>query len=300
MPELPEVTTTVLGLKNILPGLSIKNVWTDYYIGTKHKQKDTLKNKNYFEKFKKEIIGLKFRDAERKGKYILMHLNKNKTILVHMKMTGHFLYGKYVFKNNKWQSDEKNLKDPFNGHLRFVISLSNDKNLAFSDMRKFGTIRLFETDLVNKSIHIRELGPDPLNNLSFKELKSQLLKKPTLKIKTALMDQSLIAGVGNIYSDEILWESSIHPEKKVSSISDSQYKKILTSMIKILKKSISMGGDSMSDYRNIKGEKGGFQNSHKVYRKTKEICSKKDCGGIIQRIVVGGRSTHFCDKHQKM
>ncbi|MFA7216555.1 MAG: DNA-formamidopyrimidine glycosylase [Candidatus Paceibacterota bacterium] len=300
MPELPEVTTTVKGLRKVLPNLSIKDVWTDYYIGTKYKQKDTLKNKKYFKKFKKEIIGSKFKDVERRGKYILVHLNKNKTILVHMKMTGHFLYGKYIFKNKKWQSDEKNLKDPFNGHLRFVISLSNGKNLAFSDMRKFGTVRLFETDFVYKSIHLKELGVDPLNNLSFKKLKSQLLKKPTLKIKTALMDQSLIAGIGNIYSDEILWESCIHPEKKVLSISDNQYKRILNSMIKILKKSISMGGDSMSDYRNINGEKGGFQNSHKVYRKTKEICSKRGCGGIIKRIVIGGRSTHFCDKHQKM
>lgn len=300
MPELPEVTTTVTGLKKVLPNLSIKDVWTDYYVGTKHKQKDTLKNKNYFEKFRNQIIGLKFIDAERRGKYILIHLNKNKTILVHMKMTGHFLYGRYNFKNGKWYSDEKNLKDPFNGHIRLVINLSNGKSLVFSDMRKFGTVRLFETDLVHKSIHLNEIGLEPLEKISFKELKSQLLKKPNLKIKTALMDQALIAGIGNIYSDEILWDVDIHPEKKVSSISDSEYKKILASMIKILKKSISMGGDSMSDYRNISGEKGGFQNSHKVYRKTKEVCFKKGCGGIIQRIVVGGRSTHFCDKHQKM
>lgn len=300
MPELPEVTTTVKGLNEVLPNLSIKDVWTDYFIGTTSKQKESLKNKKYFEIFKKEVIGKKFKNIERKGKYILIHLSQNKTILVHMKMTGHFLYGKYFFENNQWKSNDKYLNDPFNGFVRFLFKLSNGKSLAFSDMRKFATIRLFETDSVHQSIHLKNIGPDPLKDIDLKILKNQLFKKPKLKIKTALMDQSLLAGIGNIYSDEVLWQSGIHPEKKVTDLNNRDLKNILSSMIKILNKSISMGGDSMSDYRNIYGQKGGFQDAHKVYRKTKTICSKKDCGGTIKRIIVGGRSTHFCDKHQKM
>lgn len=300
MPELPEVTTTVKGLNEVLPNLTIKDVWTDYFVGTTSKQKESLKNKKYFEVFKKEIVGQKFKNIERKGKYILIHLSQNKTMLVHMKMTGHFLYGKYFFENNKWKSDDKYLNDPFNGFIRFLLQLSNGKSLAFSDMRKFATVRLFETDKVHRSIHLENIGPDPLKDINLKILKNQLFKKPKLKIKTALMDQSILAGIGNIYSDEILWQSDIHPEKKVIDLNNKDLKNILSSMIKILNKSISMGGDSMSDYRNIYGQKGGFQEAHKVYRKTKTICSKKGCGGIIKRIIVGGRSTHFCDKHQKM
>jgi len=300
MPELPEVTTTVKGLNEVLPNLTIKDVWTDYFVGTTSKQNESLKNEKYFEIFKKEVVGHKFKNVDRKGKYILIHLSKNKTILVHMKMTGHFLYGKYFFENNKWKSNDKYLNDPFNGFVRFLLKLSNGKSLAFSDMRKFATVRLFETDKINQSVHLKDIGPEPLENLDLNTLKKQLLKKPGLKIKTALMDQKILAGIGNIYSDEILWQSNIHPEKKVFDLDNKDFKNILSSMVKILNKSISMGGDSMSDYRNIYGQKGGFQEAHKVYRKTKTICSKKGCRGTIKRIIVGGRSTHFCDKHQKM
>ena len=112
------------------------------------------------------------------------------------------------------------------------------------------------------------------------------------------MNQELIAGIGNIYSDEILWETGVHPLEKVRTISDTKMEAMLKSMKKILKKSIKLGGDSMSDYRNIHGERGGFQKIHNVYRKTGEPCLKKD-GGTIRRIKVAGRSSHFCDKHQR-
>ena len=114
MPELPEVTTTVNGLNKVLKNLTIKDVWSDYFLRTKNKRKDTIKNKKYFEKFRKEISGEKFKNAERRGKNILIHLTDGKTILVHMKMTGHLLYGKYSWNGKKWQSYEPLLKDSFN------------------------------------------------------------------------------------------------------------------------------------------------------------------------------------------
>ena len=113
------------------------------------------------------------------------------------------------------------------------------------------------------------------------------------------MDQSVVAGIGNIYSDEILWQAGVHPERAVKKISQTEMKKIWQAMKNILHKSISLGGDSMSDYRNIFGERGSFQKVHNVYRKTGEKCRKKGCGGIIMRKVVGGRSAHFCSVHQK-
>jgi formamidopyrimidine-DNA glycosylase len=299
MPELPEVTTTVNGLNEVLPRLTIKDVWTDYFLKTKNKRTDTIKNKTFFEKFKKEIIDEKVITSERRGKNILIHLTHNKTILIHMKMTGHLLYGKYVWRDDKWQSSEKLLSDPFNQFVHLLFSLSNGKHLAFSDMRKFAKVTLFETHEKSDHVDLVNLGPEPLDKLSFEIFKKQLLSRPAGKIKTILMDQEVLAGIGNIYSDEILWEASVHPERLPGSLTGSELKKMFTATTTILKKSITLGGDSMSDYRNIYGERGGFQNTHKVYRRTKEKCLRKGCKGIILRKVIGGRSAHFCSVHQK-
>lgn len=299
MPELPEVTTTVNGLNKVLPRLTIKDVWSDYFLRTKNKRRDTIKNKKYFEHFKKEIVGQKVINAERRGKNVLIHLSHNKTILIHMKMTGHFLYGKYVWKNEVWKSKEKFLSDSFNSFIHLIFTLSNGRHLAFSDMRKFAKVFLFETDNRNNIIDLTQLGPEPIPNLSLKVFKKQLSEKPNGKIKTVLMDQTVIAGIGNIYSDEILWEVGVHPERKITSLKDKEIKNMWKATKKILVSSIKIGGDSMSDYRNIHGQKGSFQNKHNVYRKTKEKCLKKNCTGVITKKIIGGRSSHFCNIHQK-
>ena len=298
MPELPEVTTTVAGLNKVLAKLSIRDVWTDYHVKTSNKSKDTIKNKKYFENFKREITGEKFISAERRGKNVLIHLSGGKTILIHMKMTGHLLYGKYAWKNKKWKSEEKLLSDSFNQFIHLIFTLSNGKHLAFSDMRKFAKVILFETGERDSVTDLSLLGPEPLDNLSLQTFKKQLFKKPSGKIKTVLMDQSVIAGIGNIYSDEMLWQAGVHPERKVASLKDGEIKRMWKAVDTILNSSIKMGGDSMSDYRNIYGQKGNFQNAHKVYRRTKEKCSRPGCGGTITRKVIGGRSSHFCNVHQ--
>lgn len=147
--------------------------------------------------------------------------------------------------------------------------------------------------------HLQNLGPEPLDqNFNIKLLKERLTKKPSGKIKTVLMDQSILVGVGNIYSDEILWASGIHPERKIQNIADKEFKKIFKSMQELLNKGIDFGGDSMSDYRNIYGVRGEFQMHHRAYRRTGEKCMKKNCEGAIIRKVVGGRSGHFCPTHQ--
>ncbi len=298
MPELPEVTTTVNGLNKVLPSLRITDVWSDYYLKTTNKRIDTIKNKKYFDKFKKEVSGEKFKSAERRGKNILIHLSGGKTILIHMKMTGHLLYGKYSYDGKGWKSLEKFLADPFNQFIHLIFFLSNGKHLAFSDMRKFAKVQLFETEKRDNHIDLVNLGPEPLLNLSKETLKKQLLKKPEWKIKTTLMDQTILAGIGNIYSDEILWQCGIHPERTPKSLNDKDISNIWKATKEILERSIKMGGDSMSDYRNIYGERGQFQNAHKVYRRTKQKCLKRGCRGIIQRKIIGGRSAHFCPVHQ--
>jgi formamidopyrimidine-DNA glycosylase len=227
--------------------------------------------------------------------------------LIHMKMTGHLLYGKFRFEKtqNKWlpSGETGPLHDPYNKYLHVVFALSNNNSLAFSDARKFGKIVWLDTETTHETKHLSHLGPEPLDK-SFtidvlKVLKERLKKKPRGKVKTVLMDQSIISGVGNIYSDEILWHSSVHPERLASSITPIEMKKIYKSMRELLTKGIDFGGDSMSDYRNIEGLPGKFQLHHEAYRRAKEKCRKRDCSGKIERKVINGRSAHFCNIHQK-
>jgi len=305
MPELPEVETTTKGLRKTILSLTIKDVWTD--LSTKDKrQKESVANPRFFTIFKKEILNKKVLSVERRAKNILINISGGKTILVHLKMTGHLLYGKYEFKKDnkqsKWIPAENGpLNDPYNRFVHVVFTFSNGKNLAFSDARKFGKITLLNTAVAHDTKHLNNIGPEPLDkNFTLEKLKERLDKKPNGKIKTVLIDQSVIAGIGNIYSDEILWRAGIHPERKVSKIKEEELKKIFKAIKETLAKGIDFGGDSMSDYRNIYGLPGKFQLHHEAYRRTGKKCRKKGCTGIIKRKKINGRSAHFCPVHQKL
>jgi len=309
MPELPEVQTTVTGLNETVRGLKIVDAWSDLPKKS-HQKKDEVKNLTFWNKFKKAVIGKKILRAERVGKNILIHLESSKTMLVHMKMTGHLMYGKYRPGKKTdgedshdwpWWSEEKALQDPYNRFIRVLFKLNNGYSLAFCDSRKFGKVTLFETLESKNTKHLKGVGIDTLDKkLTYKIFKETILKKPTGRIKNVLMDQSLIAGIGNIYSDEMLFESGIHPEEKPVNIPETKFKKMFSVMKPLLNKGIKFGGDSTSDYRNIYGLPGAFQGKHKVYRKKGESCARKNCSGVIIRKVVGGRSAHFCPTHQKL
>ncbi|MEK7572705.1 MAG: bifunctional DNA-formamidopyrimidine glycosylase/DNA-(apurinic or apyrimidinic site) lyase [Patescibacteria group bacterium] len=316
MPELPEVETTVRGLRKTILGMIIKDVWTD--LKTKDKrQNGAIANTEYFKIFEKGILNKKVLSVERRAKNILINISAGKTILIHLKMTGHLLYGKYKFipsprpdlKNSKrsglllgsWVPSENGpLNDPYNRFIHVVFTFSNGKNIAFSDARKFGKITLLDTKTAHDTKHLNNIGPEPLDkSFNLERLKERLNKKPNGKIKTVLIDQSIIAGIGNIYSDEILWCAGIHPERKVSKLKESEIKLIYKAIKETLAKGIDFGGDSMSDYRNIYGLPGKFQIHHEAYRRTGEKCRKKGCKGIIKRKMINGRSAHFCSKHQR-
>lgn len=310
MPELPEVQTTVDGLQKTVVGFSITNVWTDLAIKDQRipHYKNTLKDLNFFNYFKKETIGRKIKKAERRAKNILIHLENKQTILVHMKMTGHMMFGLYEYnkKTNSWSVNpkEKNaaLRDPYNRFVHVVWTLtkgSTTKHLVLCDSRKFAKVILLET-LSLHSKHFKDTGPEPLDKkFSVKDFKQRLLLKPNGKVKQVLLEQSIVAGIGNIYSDEMLWLAGIHPERKIKDIQEKKFASLYKAMIYVLKKGIDFGGDSTSDYRNIDGQKGRFHAIHNVYREKNKPCKKKNCTGIIQRKIVGGRSAHFCPVHQK-
>jgi formamidopyrimidine-DNA glycosylase len=282
MPELPEVETTVRGLRKEVLSLRILDVWTD--LNTRdRRQADTIANPKYFRTFKKEVLGKKIISAERRAKNILINLSGGKTILVHLKMTGYLFVG-------------KNPKIKF---AHAIFTLSGKKFLVLSDMRKFGKITLLDTKIAHNSKHLKDLGLEPLNKkFTITNFKLRINKKPNGKIKTVLMDQTLVVGIGNIYSDEILWRSGIHPKRAVKSLKEKELKLIFKATKELLKKGIAFGGDSMSDYLNIYGLPGKFQLAHQAYGRTGEKCRKKGCQGVIMREIINSRSAHFCSKHQ--
>ena len=311
MPELPEVQTTVSGLDSHIRGLTLCDVWTSYNSAF-HTGKDSIKDPKYFVGFKKALTGSTITKVTRRAKNVLIHIKKDQTesvILVHMKMTGHIMYGDY------------DRADPFNRFIRFIITFTNGKTLELSDMRKFAKVTLINEVEAMKSEHLAGIGPEPLDEVfSYEVFLKCLSRKPKGKIKTVLMDQSVIAGIGNIYSDEALWRASIHPETPAGHIDEIHLKKLYADILAVLRDGIDFGGDSMSDYRNIHGKRGSFQGQHQAYRKTGKPCTfifptklgrskvargvedikGSPCTGVITRKVVGGRSAHFCNVHQKL
>ncbi|HEY0908261.1 MAG TPA: bifunctional DNA-formamidopyrimidine glycosylase/DNA-(apurinic or apyrimidinic site) lyase [Candidatus Paceibacterota bacterium] len=309
MPELPEVQTTVNGINQYLKGLVISDAWTDYKSAF-HKNADNIKNPAYFARMRKDIVGQTVMNASRRGKNVLIHLSGGATLLIHMKMTGHIMYGAYKKLAKKdaqgewWRPlDPKDpaLNDPFNRFIHFVLSFKNGKHMVLSDMRCFAKVTLINKGELETTSHLASHGPEPLDpKFGVSELKAAVSRKQNGPVKLVLMNHEVLSGVGNIYSDEILWRAGIHPLEKIKNVPNAKWPLVYKAMIETLNKGIDFGGDSMSDYRNIKGERGEFQDRHNAYRKTGTACKKPGCKGVIVRLKMGGRSAHFCDTHQKL
>lgn len=290
MPELPEVENVVLDLKKKILGRIFIDVWTDF--------EKIIKKPKDFQQFKKEIKGKKIKKIWRRGKNILFDLSGGKTLLLHQKLTGHLLLGEWELKENNWYSKIPGpiRDDPINKFLHLIFWLDNKKQLALSDVRKFAKVELWDSKELKNSKEMKNLGPEPLEkDFTFEKFKEILPKKG--KIKQVLMDQTVIAGIGNIYSDEILWQAKIHPLKDVSKLDKKEQKRIYQAIREILPKAIKLGGESISDFRRISGEKGYFDKERKVYRREGEKCRR--CGTIIKRLKLAGRSAHFCPNCQK-
>lgn len=295
MPELPEVETTVKDLNKKIKGLKIQDVWTDWA--------KMIKNPKDFNTFKKEIVGEKIRKVERRGKNILFRLN-SKTLLIHQKLTGHLLIGKWTLKNKEWKSNNGYLKEKVNQYIHLMFYLSGsakgkvNKMLGLSDLRKFGKVLVIDSKSLENLEDIKNLGPEPLDKkFTFNKFK-EVLKNKRGKIKQVLMNQTVIAGIGNIYSDEILFEAKIHPLKDTQKLKEDDLKRIYQAMKKILRRAIVLRGDSTRDYRDTAGKKGRYQEIQKVYQQEGEECYR--CKSKIKRIKIGGRSAHFCPSCQKL
>jgi len=290
MPELPEVETTVRGLRKKVLNRTFLDLWTDV--------PKIIKKPKSFKEFKKTIKNKKIIKVWRRAKNIIIDLSQGYSLLIHQKLTGHLLFGKWEFKNKKWIPVAKGpLNDPFNRFIHLIFFLDNKKMLALSDLRKFAKIELWNTKELLNSSEFKKIGPEPLEkSFSFKKFKERLKNKKG-RIKQILMNQEVIAGIGNIYSDEALWKAKIYPLKKVSELKEKELKMLYRTIKDVLKKGIKLGGESISDYRNIEGRKGNFERERSVYRREGKKCPR--CSAKIKRIKIGNRSSYFCPKCQK-
>lgn len=289
MPELPEVETISKDLNKKIPGLIIRDFWTDW--------KKSIKYPSSLEKFKKEIIGRKILKVYRKGKNILIDLSDGKMLLVHQKMTGHLLIGKWdIVKGKARPLTDGFLKEKVNDYIHAIFYLSDGQQLALSDLRKFAKLMAGSKKEIENLSDLKELGPDPLK-ISEKEFIA-ILKNKRGKIKQVLMEQSVFAGIGNIYSDEILWFAKIHPFKRAEELGEKDLKNIYKYTHEVLKEGIRLRGTSISDYRDPEGRAGRYDKIRRVYRREGERCPR--CKTEIKRIKMGGRSAHYCPKCQKI
>lgn len=301
MPELPEVETTVRGLNRRVKGRRIIGVWTDWPKYFKlHKNRDS---------FSRLIVGRKIIKSTRRGKNILVDLSGGYILLVHQKMSGHLLYGNWKenkrpskapagWESQKWFPDppQGKLIDPKNRFIRLIFFLDNGKILALSDLRRFAKVLAGPKEKILALPDIADLGPEPLET-SFSEFR-KLFKAKRGGIKQILLDQKFIVGIGNIYADEILYASRIHPLSRAEKLKTPQLKALYQATRKILKKALESRGTSIDDFRDTAGAKGDYGSKLVVYQQTGKKCP--DGKHTVKRIKIGGRSTHFCPVEQKL
>jgi len=271
MPEWPEVGVVKESLRRRLLGKQIKQVdvyWNNIIVTP-------------IEAFKKELLGQTIREIDRFGKYLIFFLD-DYNMLVHLRMEGKFFY--------RMKAEERSKHE-------HVIFSFDDFELRYHDTRKFGKMYLLKKEELWTKKPLINLGLDPYSKDLTKEYLYQKLKSKTIPIKTTLLDQSIIVGIGNIYADEILFQSKIHPLKKSNQVTKKQLDCILQNMRVTFQEAMKQGGTTIRSYISEEGVHGRFQQSLLVH--TKEGLPCPVCGDNIQKIVVGGRGTNYCPTCQK-
>ncbi len=272
MPEKPEVITVTKKLEKRLLNRKIISVKVYY---------DNIIDYPSVEEFCSEIKNQTIRSFSTRGKWIVIELD-DYYLLAHLRMEGKFFY--------------RDINAPHEKHHHVVFNIDNQEELHFVDVRKFARLKLIPKDKINEMPPFTELGLEPWDkNLTVEYLKDKL-KNKNIPIKTVLLDQSIITGIGNIYDDEILFMSKINPLTKAKNLSDTDLENIIKNTITVLDKAISEGGTTIRNYTSEEGVTGLFQNNLLVHTKVGEECPR--CRSIIVKIKVGGRGTYYCPKCQ--
>lgn len=274
MPELPEVENVKNGLNKLLSGkviLKTRVLWSNI-----------IKEPSVTE-FKRRIEGQKIQRVQRQGKFLLFILT-DYVLISHLRMEG-----KYRI-------------EPVGGtlskHAHVIFELDSNEELRYLDVRKFGKMSLVTKDKIHLHPSIKNLGPEPTLEALTTEHLIQALNKTERPIKGCLLDQKIVAGIGNIYADEILFDAFIHPERKGKSLEVNEIEQLKNSIVDIMMKAVEKGGTTIRTYSNAFGDEGSYQTYLKVYGKTSEACPR--CQHAIQKIKVAQRGTHYCPHCQNL
>jgi len=285
MPELPEVETIRNQLDKKVKGKKIKKIEV--------RLPKMIKNVSpYF--FKKKIEGEKIKSVNRRAKLLIIDLSNGYSLVIHLKISGQVIF----IESCPSAAGEKieNLKN----FTHFIYYFSDGSCLLHNDLRQFGYVKLFKTENLENFFIQENYGPEPLDkNFTLKKFSELLNKKPNKKIKPLLMDQSFIAGIGNIYSQEACWGAKILPTRLVKTFKKDEIKKLYGYLLGILKKAIERGGTTAADdgYVDAQGNQGKYVSELKVYQRDGQNCFR--CGGKIKRIALAGRGTSYCAYCQK-
>jgi len=302
MPELPEVETVVRDLNKKVRGAVITGVWFDWPKLIKHSSAPASRefHPTASRDFVSFVTGEKIVAIQRIAKNIIIHLSRNKTLLIHQKMTGHLLIGKWEIRGGKVLpiAPKAIVEDSYNGYIHLILYLDDGRMLALSDVRKFAKVIAGTKDEIMGLSELTNLGPDALDSKLTSAGFYSLIRTNGRTIKQVLMDPNVIAGIGNIYSDDILWRAKVHPLTRANRIKPAEMKAIYTAMRTILAKAVELRGTSTSDFRDTAGLEGGYTGQRLVYGREGVPC--KRCQTPIKRIKVGERSAHFCPRCQQI
>ena len=284
MPELPEVETIRRGLQRKIKNKQIKDIVVNV---------DKIVKKPYLGEFITKIKGKKIKEIGRRGKYIIIHLDSRNKLIVHLGMTGLLIY---PYNENSEEITEGKIKAKHN-HL--VFTFTDDTQLVYNDVRRFG--KIFLVSNIDEVESIAKLGVEPLENYFTEEVFIQVLnKKKKSKIKSFLMKQEFITGLGNIYANEVLYRANIHPLRLIFSLNKEEVRNLYRQIKKVLSEAVELRGSTVADeaYRDTDGEKGKFAKKLQVYARKGEPCIK--CEHSIEVIRIEGRSSFICPQCQKL
>jgi formamidopyrimidine-DNA glycosylase len=284
MPELPEVETVRRGLAELLPGLMVERVLFDWAKSFPNAPDDVAQF----------LVGARITAVKRRAKVLIIELDTNYSLVIHLKMTGQLVFRAH---DNSLRFGAGHPNHSLVGELpdkstRVTFEFAHAR-LFFNDQRKFGWVRLLPTAEVPNIDFFQKVGPEPLGaDFSPQDFRARLQRRPNTNIKAALLDQTVVAGIGNIYADESLWGAKLHPETKVKDLTLPQAIALYHALRDVLELSIAKGGSSDRNYVDVAGRQGSYLNFASVFRREGQACPR--CGTTIIKTKVAGRGTHTC------
>jgi formamidopyrimidine-DNA glycosylase len=280
MPELPEVETVCRGLRSAMEGRVLTRV-TARRPDLRFPLPPDLGER---------LAGRRIEHIDRRAKYIVVHLDDGQVLIMHLGMSG---------RMNLWAPGGADQPPPLATHDHVVFEVGNGSRVVFHDPRRFGFMALTREEDLPSHPYFAHLGPEPLGDVFTADYLSAALERKKTPIKAALLDQRVVAGLGNIYVCEALFMSGISPLRLADSVSGQRARKLVPAIRDVLERAIAAGGSTLRDYAQVDGELGYFQHAWKAYGREGEACTAPGCSGTLERIVQSGRSTFFCAKHQR-